>query len=658
MIDTAEQAAASGRASDVVAAIRAALLDPTQLDALLDLDPVELDRRLRALALVRGAGQAVSHLRRALDDRLSSRTEADPTPSSATAAQSLSAILTRAGLRGVDDAPLCELPVPSGYAVGDGQIWRVGGETPTCVARSLIAVVGRVVDVDRERVSLSLAWHYAGAWRTQTVPREAVADGRALLASTASHGAPIDGSSARHVAAWLIAQEQAAPALTETRSQGYLGWTPDGDGFGLSSTHYGAPVQVIAPGPGEEGASYGDAAGTLDQWTRTVWVPMSRHPGGAAILASLAAPLLRVVGAVHGFTFELACESGRGKSTSGDAAASVWGPPGPVVQRWPTTKAGARESLTFRRGVPTFWDEAQDVRRTPDLVSTALYLVGGEHGQTLGYGGSDGGTRAVRRIETILISTAEAPAADKCQDAPGALARLISLRADPIPPGHRAFVTTMAASCRATYGTAGPALVAWLCAHRDRWPAIRASYAAHVDRLQREAPDDQTARVGAYVALLHVAAEVAIEARVLGHVPPALFASVGAAVEGAAAERDVPLSALRAAYDWWIARKPQSAETVAHGVRIGWDDGRITQDHGVHIAWLSGSLREALTSCGYAPDAMIRSWGSRGWLVSHEGRTTARIASVVDQSRPRAVIWSSSAMAAIHDEPTHPRELF
>ncbi len=656
MIDAAEQAAAEGRGRDVVGAIRTLLLDPAALDVLLAMEPIDLDRRLRALALVRGAGQAVAHLRRALDERLSSRAEPDTSP--ATAPQSLSTILTRAGLRGVDDAPLCDLPVPDGYEVSDGQIWRVAGEAPTCVARSLIAVVGRVADIERERVALALAWHYAGAWRTRTVDRATVADGRALLAATASHGAPLDGTSARHVAAWLIAQEQAAPALTESRSQGHLGWTPDADGFALSSTHHGAPIQVIAPGPGEEGASYGDAAGTLDQWTRTVWLPMSRHPGGATILASLAAPLLRVVGAVHGFTFELACESGRGKSTSGDAAASVWGPPGPVVQRWPTTKVGARESLTFRRSVPTFWDEAQDVRRTPDLVSAALYLVGGEHGQTLGYGGSDGGTRAVRRIETILISTAEAPAADKCADAPGALARLISLRVDPIPPGNRAFVVGMAAACRASYGTAGPALVAWLCAHRDRWPAIRASYAAHVERIQRAAADDQSARVGAYVALLHVAAEVAVEARVLGHVPPGLLAHVGAAAEGAAAERDIPLAALRAAYDWWIARKPQTKAEVGHGVRIGWDDASVTQDRGVHVAWLSGALREALTSCGYAPDAIIRSWASRGWLVSHEGRTTARIASAVDQSRPRAHIWSAAAMAAIHDEPAQPSQLF
>jgi acetyl-CoA carboxylase biotin carboxyl carrier protein len=175
---------------------------------------------------------------------------------------------------------------------------------------------------------------------------------------------------------------------------------------------------------------------------------------------------------------------------------------------------------------------------------------------------------------------------------------------------------------------------------------------------QEITPDTVICIIEAMKVMNEVKAEVAVEARVLGHVPPGLLAHVGAAAEGAAAERDIPLAALRAAYDWWIARKPQTKAEVGHGVRIGWDDASVTQDRGVHIAWLSGALREALTSCGYAPDAIIRSWASRGWLVSHEGRTTARIASAVDQSRPRAHIWSAAAMAAIHDEPVQPSQLF
>lgn len=124
---------------------------------------------------------------------------------------------------------------------------------------------------------------------------------------------------------------------------------------------------------------------------------------------------------------------------------------------------------------------------------------------------------------------------------------------------------------------------------------------------------------------------------------------MGAAVEGTAAERDVPLAALRAAHDWWIARRHQAGETVTHGTRIGWDDARVHQ--GCRIAWLSGALREALSTAGHAPEAVIRAWASRGWLVSHEGRSTARVSYSVDVSRPRAYIWSAAAMAVLGDEP-------
>lgn len=647
MIDAAEQLALEGRARDAAESIRRLLTDPAALDVLLAMDPIALGARLRALALARGLGPAVKALRAALDER-AARDEGEAATSSPSPGD-LTTYLRTAGYPGAADLP--PLPVPEGYDAGRAGVWRRGPE-PVCVSRVLVAVVGRSVDTATGDTRLVLAWPYAGRWVTESTPRATALDGRALLASCAGRGCPVDGSTARLVAAWLAAQEQAAgAALPTSRAQSHLGWSASGDGFALSGRSLGEPVEAVPPGPGEAGASYGDQAGTLDGWTRTVWAPLSAHPGAVAVVAALAPPLLRVVGAVHGFALELAADSGQGKSTCLDAAASAWGPPARVVQRWPTTKAGARESLTYRQSVPTLWDEAQDVRTTPALMTDALYTVGGEHGKVLGHGGPAGGTREPRRVETVLISTGEAPAADRCGDAVGALARLVSLRGAPIARGQRELVTSLATASRTHYGHAGPALVAWLTANRAEWPRIRRSYEAHIARLQAEAADDQTARVSAHIALLHVTAEVMLEARI-GSVPAKLLDHAVAAVTANAADRDVPLSALHNAHDWWIARKNQATGPVAHGIRIGWEDGNVAPSHrGARIAWLSGALHEALSSKGHHPPAIIRAWVERGWLITHEGRAQARVSSAVDESRPRAYIWSPAAMALLdHDD--------
>lgn len=643
-VDVLAEAADAARADQVADArtLLRAMLDPEAARELA-LSPRErVEAYLLVCGAARGLGTIVSNLRGAI--RLATPA---PGPAPGKGPQDLAAMLRAAGCPEAVELP--SLPVPYGYDVSSDGVWRAGDD-PVCVARALVAVVGRSVDEASGITRLTVVWPYAGRWRAETVPRLTAVDGRTLLAALADRGCPVDSTTARPLAEWLSAQEQAAgDALPSSRSQGHLGWTLTGDGYALSGRSLGVAVDAVPPGPGEAQAGYGVASGKMAEWVRTVWLPMSGHPGAAAILAAFAAPLLRVVGSVHGFTLELAAASGEGKSTALDAAATVWGPPSHVVQRWPRTKAGARESLTYRTGVPTFWDEAQDVRRTPDLISDALYMAGGEHGQTLGYGGANGGTREARRIETVLISTGEVPSADRCGDAQGALARLVSLRASPIAPGHAELVRSIAGASRTHYGHAGPAFVAYLLKRRDEWPAIAARYSAIVDDLQAKATDDQSKRVAVHVALIHLAAELIVAAGIVAEVPKHLLEAVAAAASANADDRDVPLTALYAAHDWWIARRPQAREAVEHGIRIGWEDARIAT--GCRIAWLSGALHDALTASGYAPQAVIRQWAKRGWLIMQEGRPTCKLPRAVDESRPRVIAWSAAAMAILDSDP-------
>lgn len=663
-LDRLAEAAAHAQA-DRLDQARAALRDllPRAMAAELAQAPrTRVDGYLAVCLGARGLGTLVSTLRRALQ---AAAPPPDPDAgegiSRRAGAPTLTAALRAAGYPDADSLPA--LPIPPGYAVDDSGIWREredGDAVRVCAVP--LAVVGRSVAIDGSRVRLTLAWPYGGRWRVESVSRAHALSGRSLLEALGDAGIPCDGATAAGLASWIAAAEHAADdVLPESRSMDHLGWTPDMTGYALSSHSLGDPVDLVPPGDGEAQAGYGETAGDLAGWIREVWDPLSRHPGAIAVLASLAAPLLAIIDTPHGFTLELAAPKGRGKSTAAEAAASAWGAPGRVVLKWPKTYPGARVSCVFRCDVPTFFDESQNVRKDSTILADALYLVGGTAVQPLGAAG--GGTRAQGRVRTILISTGEARAADRCADAPGALSRLISINADPIAPGQRALVQRITQGVRTHYGHAGPAFVSWLIAHRHEWPRIRARYATLLEHQQTTAPDDDAARVGAHLAVLHLAAELAQEAlRIV--VPPAVLRAGGAAVAESAGERDVPLTALREAHGWWIARRQSAAgSVVAHGVRIGWDADRVNDGRGdataiegvcgsgsEPIAWLPDALKRALAELGYLPAMIIRSWGERGWLREQGGGYQVRIRRELSgdaRGGARCYVWSSAAYDAL-----------
>jgi len=659
LADAAAHAGAD-RADEARALLRT-LLPPARAAELAKAPPGRVESYLLVVGGCRGLGSLAASVQAAV-------ALARPTPDPGTTngptrqpgALTVTAALGAAGYPGASDLP--PLPVPAGYRFDASGIWREredGDAVRVCAVP--LAVVGRSVGIGTGRVRLTLVWPYGRCWRVESAARAHALSGRSLLEALGDAGIPCDGSTAAGLASWIAAAEHAADAvLPESRSQDHLGWTPDLTGFALSSGTLGEHVEFVPPGEGDAQAGYGKTAGNIDGWKSEVWTPLSPHPGALAVIASLAAPLLRLVGADHGFTVEYAAGPGTGKTTAGDAAASVWGDPKDVVLKWPKTYAGSREAIKVRRGVPTSYDESQNVRRDSTLIADTLYLVGGTAVQPLG--AAAGGTRAQGSVETILISTGEARAADRCNDAPGALARLISIGDPAIAPGNRDLVHRIKVGSSTHYGHAGPAFVRWLLANRGEWPRIRARYDQLLAWQRDTAADDAAARVGAHLALLYLASELATEA--LGIVvPPAVLQAGGAAVVDRATERDVPLTALRDAHGWWVARRQGAAgSVVVHGARIGWDAERVNEGRaeveridgvtgsGDPIAWLPEALRKALSELGYQPASIIRSWGERGWLREQGGGYQPRIRRELSgdsRGGVRCYVWSPAAFDAL-----------
>lgn len=562
---------------------------------------------------------------------------------------SMTAALRRLGYTGALPE---RLPIPPGYHVDASGVWRL---TPTegepdraaLVSAVVIAVVGTASDAEvpgRER--LTLAWRYAGRWVEVTIAAEHATAARALHAAVGAAGPVLSDGESGPVASWIAAQARSgAELLPRAESMRRCGWLPSMAGYVAGSFRVGAPIVVDAPGSGERGAPFGAESGTLEGWVDHVWRPLSGERGAIAVVAALAPPLIRVVGALHGFTLSMAGDSGTGKTTATRAAASSWGPPKGIMQTWPRRSPAARESLAFRCDTVTIFDEGQNVRSDPAKVVDAIYLVGGELGESLGEQG--GGTRAALTVRTVLISTSERLLSLQCAGAVGALARLVEVRGAPIRPGSRELVGRLDAGAREHYGHAGPAVVRWLHEHRDQWPMLRERFAAWKAHYESGA-DDQGARLGAHLALMRVAAEVAAWAIPGFVVPDHVFDVARAAVAESGVERDQALAALHHAHAWWSARSSQvrRGDASVIGVAVGYEAPRVAGG-GERRAWLPESLTRCLVDAGYAPDMPVQ-WARRGWvLVDSTGRPRWRVSSAVDTGRPWCVVLTEAAEAIV-----------
>lgn len=503
----------------------------------------------------------------------------------------------------------------SGYALAPTGAIVTGSKTPEVVSLAPIAVVGRAVDPETHRVALHVTWSYHGQWSVRTVDRASAVTRDGVLA-LAAEGAPVDQSNATAVARWLGACDLALD-VPDAACLGRMGWLPDGAGFAWGATAIGAAVSVLAPGQGErEELDRYQTGGTLAGWIEGVWNQCAGYPAEVVLLASLAAPLLHVVGST-GWTLDIGGPRGSGKTTAQHAAGSVWG--SVLLVPWPRTWAGMRSTVEFRADMPAILDDTKNASSWAQ-VQDLLYQVAGERSQVLGSAG--GGTRAGRLVRTIVISTGESMIAEHLQDAQGAAYRILSLGQRPFPAGARALVTGCESAARAHYGHAGPALVRWLIEHRADWPALAARWHDLSTTIAAAHPGDDAGRLAPRLALLHLAAELAETALGLRSSGDALKAFQRHSL-GGVVDRDAPREGLDYLVSYLSARPSQVVGYVV--------DRELVQpylaqrlDNGP-LSVVVSELPRILEAAGYDHAELRRQWQERGWLERAEpGRTDCR----------------------------------
>lgn len=583
------------------------------------LDPSALLRPLTHLRAVQGCAVLVDRLERAI------RAERKLAPTRLRVVEDGEGVSMVAALDagGCPQLPDADYPVPQGWTIGPGGVQRLrhspdGSTEVVQVARDMIAVLARSEDDETEQASVTLAWRYAGRWRIRTVARRTIATRDGVL-SLADAGAPVEQQTASLLTGYLCACD-AAISTPPGRSLRRLGWSSDGTSYLWGEIAIGEPMALIPPGDGEamEARRY-CSGGTWDGWVDQVWRPSVLHPAEVVILTSLAAPLLRVL-RVQGWTLDIGMREGTGKTTSQQAAASVWGDR--VMVPWPKTWAGMRETVEFRADIPAILDDTKHVLRARDgvrQVQDLLYQVAGDRSQVLGAQG--GGTRAGRMIRTLAISSGEAPIADYLADAQGASRRILTIDDAPYPPGRLDLVQRVESGSATHYGHAGPSLVRWLLEHRDGWDELRRRYDHHVLRRAAQGETDSAGRLAQRIALLDVVAEVIDEALGLRASAEALD-RFAAHVMAGIVERDQPLEALRHTVSW-LSGRPSSV------VGWGWDHRSPTPILAAAVGGQLQILPDTLDTClragGWDPREIRRHWCDRGWSVTYsDGRTLRR----------------------------------
>lgn len=207
--------------------------------------------------------------------------------------------------------------------------------------------------------------------------------------------------------------------------------------------------------------------GSFDEWRENVLPHIAKKPGWIfSLLIGLSSPILEVVGAASGTTFNLSGMSSTGKTDALRVAVSAWGRPAvrgvdACVQSLRTTVNGIESVAVQSNHVCLCFDEMKSA--DVEILREGAYLLSNGRGKIRAK--PDGSAREVaswlvnvlmcgeKTVEGILDAAGVAQAA-------GQVLRWIDVNSDPLLPKlSMAELRDFYAALDRYYGTAGPALV-------------------------------------------------------------------------------------------------------------------------------------------------------------------------------------------------------
>ncbi len=576
---------------------------------------------------------------------------------------------------GVKDAPDPEALVPYGYYIGSketGSWWlstkRQDEDDPLkhrTMMHAPLVIGGRMVDIDTGSQLLSLHWRLPNGWRQRVVPRSETANANKLL-GLADFGLPVNTHNSKDLSKYLGEYEaQNYLRIPEAQVATTMGWQGDqgSKGFLWGTTHFArdgratecdlettSPSQWTRDTVSFRNLAEGDRQfvsamrrrGSLDGWLEAVG-PLQSHPRAALCLyAAFTSVLLEVLGAPN-FILDWANRTRTGKSTVLRVAASVWGDPDDraatsYMKSWDSSLVSIERTLEMLHSLPLILDDTARVTR-PEGIANVLYMAA--QGQGRGRGNIQR-TERTRSWRTVVLSSGEQPAVSFSQHG-GTRSRCLEVEGPPFggdEAHHAVLVERITQGLLEHHGHAGPLFVAWLLEHRKAWPQMRADYQDLTRQYVADAdggPASAIASIRAALSMTHRCVNLALG---LDWQDPVaiiwddLAADIGDAAGEERALEDI-VSWLYANEAAFIGRRDRGSQDPPAGWLGYWPRVADWQ----YVAIYRRPLDEYLRKCGYQPEAILKAWKQKGWLIT-DGDKPSRLTKdtrVPDKGKSRMV---------------------
>ncbi|HBE9079251.1 DUF927 domain-containing protein [Serratia fonticola] len=280
---------------------------------------------------------------------------------------------------------------------------------------------------------------------------------------------------------------------------------PDGEVIGEPKT----PVLFNGRSAAAKGYT---VKGTAESWRENVAMLAQGNPSMMlGIACALAAPLIGIAGA-DGFGVHLFGGSSAGKTTTGNAASTVYGEPDALKLTWYSTALGlVNEAAAHNDGFMPLDEIGQGSNRR--AVADAAYALFNGVGKI--QGAKEGGNRDVKRWRAMAFSTGEIDMesyirADGGKVNAGQLVRLLNVPISKaaVYHGHadgKAHADAMRDACKDHYGAVGRAWIKQLASQKDAsGEAVRVAERRWLGLLPEEA-SEQVRRVASRFAVLEAA---------------------------------------------------------------------------------------------------------------------------------------------------------
>jgi putative DNA primase/helicase len=557
------------------------------------------------------------------------------------------------------DAPVAEgVMIPEKYyltrqAVGelikshDGSLERI------VITRTPIFIVTRFVNLADGTECIQLAWLRDGKWKQHIVPRAVIAATRSIT-ELANQGLPVTCKNAGNLIQYLADFEALnLMALPRAQVSHQMGWQGENGQSGflwgrtlLQPGRESKSVELESlPLDGDsqnlvvfQGKDAGDeqiadalrACGSFEAWARGINEMVDFPRVLVAVYGAMAAPLLHILGCPN-FILDWCGRTSAGKTTTARTGGSCWGNPdersaASVVGTWDATRVFINRSSLVLHDLPLILDDTKRSKYPRDIAKVLYdFASGRDRGR-----GSLGGTRRSGTWSSVMLSTGEAPATSFTTDG-GTRSRVLTLWGHPF---GRADETTAPLVQRlnqmvcSNYGHAGPLLVQFLLSHQSDWQKWRLKYREVVTAYQEKVGADPVAgRLCSYFGALDLTAGIAHAAMDLPWAYRDPIAALWEDLVSGAKEADVAAQALSTVIGWAKANqgsfrgRHQDGWTPLHGWAGRWDLGSSWE----YIAFVVHRLNELLRQFDFEPDAVIRGWDDRGWLLTGKGRRQKQV---------------------------------